>query len=58
LSRDGRLLVIGADSQIKEYHWSGELIRTLPLATEESLPPHDLIELENGNYMLLALDDR
>ena len=58
LSRDGRLLVIGADSQIKEYDWSGELIRTLPLATEESLPHHDLIELENGNYMLLALDGR
>ena len=58
LSHDGRLVVIGTDSQIKEYDWSGELIRTLPLANEESFPHHDLIELESGNYVLLALDDR
>jgi hypothetical protein len=58
LSRDGRLLVIGTDDQIKEYDWSGELMRVVPLANEGDLPHHDVIELENGNTLVLALRDR
>ena len=58
LSREGRLVVIGTDHQISEYDWSGEPIRNLPLLNEDDLPHHDLIELGNGNYLLLALQER
>jgi hypothetical protein len=54
LSREGELLVLGADGLIQEYTWEGDLIRTLPLLDEKDFPHHDLIRLSNGNRLLLA----
>ncbi len=56
LNRDGSLAVIGTDNLIKEYDWDGHLRWVYRLAVEEDFPHHDLIRLENGNYLVLARD--
>ncbi len=56
LNRDGTLAVIGTDNLVKEYSWDGQLQWVFELATEEDFPHHDLIRLENGNYLVLARD--
>jgi len=56
LNRDGSLAVIGTDNLVKEYSWDGELQWVFRLATAEDFPHHDLIQLENRNYLVLARD--
>jgi hypothetical protein len=56
LNRDGSLAVVGTDNLIKEYDWDGNLRWVFDLAAEEDFPHHDLIRLENGNYLVLARD--
>jgi hypothetical protein len=56
LNRDGSLAVIGTDNLVKEYSWDGELQWVFRLAAAEDFPHHDLIRLENGNYLVLARD--
>ncbi len=56
LRRDGRLAVIGADNLVKEYDWDGNLTWYLQLPDEHHFPHHDLITLENGNYLILGHD--
>ena len=56
LSRDGRLAVIGADNLVKEYDWDGNLMWWFELPDEHHFPHHDLITLENGNYLILGHD--
>jgi len=56
LNRDGSLAVIGTDNLIKEYDWDGNLRWVFDLAAGEDFPHHDLIRLENGNYLVLARD--
>ena len=56
LNGDGSLAVIGTDNQIKEYSWDGELQWVFRLAAAEDFPHHDLIRLENQNYLVLARD--
>jgi hypothetical protein len=56
LNGDGSLAVIGTDNLVKEYSWDGELQWVFRLAVEEDFPHHDLIRLENGNYLVLARD--
>lgn len=56
LNQDGSLAVIGTDNLIKEYSWDGELQWVFRLAVAEDFPHHDLIRLENGNYLVLARD--
>ena len=56
LNRDGSLAVIGTDNLVKEYSWDGELQWVFRLAVAEDFPHHDLIRLENGNYLVLARD--
>ena len=56
LNRDGSLAVIGTDNLVKEYSWDGDLQWVFELAAEEDFPHHDLIRLENGNYLVLARD--
>ncbi len=54
LSREGDLLVNGADERVLEYSWDGDLLRVLPLANPGDLPHHDLLELSDGGHILLA----
>ena len=56
LNDDGSLAVIGTDNLIKEYDWDGKLQWVFRLAAEIDFPHHDLIRLENGNYLILARD--
>jgi hypothetical protein len=56
LDRRGNLVVIGTDNLIKRYDWDGNLKWYYRLAVEEDFPHHDLIELANGNYLVLARD--
>jgi hypothetical protein len=56
LNRDGSLAVIGSDNLIKEYSWNGELTWHFRLKDAHNLPHHDLIRLQNGNYLVLAHD--
>jgi hypothetical protein len=56
LNRDGSLVVIGTDNLVKEYDWDGNLKWAFKLAVEIDFPHHDLIRLENGNYLVLARD--
>jgi hypothetical protein len=56
LNRDGSLAVIGTDNLVKEYSWDGELQWVFRLAAAEDFPHHDLIRIENGNYLVLARD--
>ena len=57
LNRDGSLAVIGTDNLVKEYSWDGKLQWVFRLAAAEDFPHHDLIRLEEGNYLVLAYDD-
>jgi len=57
LNRDGTLAVIGTDNLIKEYDWDGKLRWFYRLAIEDDFPHHDLIRLDNGNYLVLARHD-
>ena len=54
LDSEGRLAVIGTDNLIKEYDWDGNLRWYYRLADEGDFPHHDLIKLNNGNFMVLA----
>jgi len=54
LNRHGRLLVVGVDDLIKEYDWEGELTWAYELPGSEDLPHHDVIELGDGNHLILA----
>ena len=58
LNRDGSLAVIGTDNLIKEYYWDGRLRWIHRLAVEDDFPHHDLIRLDNGNYLVLGRDNR
>ena len=57
LNRQGRLAVIGRGNLVEEYDWDGNL-------TWSYRPPrghrshHDLIQLSNGNYLMLATEHR
>lgn len=56
LDGEGRLLVIGTDEEVREYDWSGGLLRTLPLAQPTDFPHHDLIQTAGGGAIVLAAD--
>ena len=56
LDRRGNLVVIGTDNLIKRYDWDGNLTWYYRLPVEEDFPHHDLIELANGDYLVLARD--
>jgi len=56
LDRRGNLAVIGTDNLIKLYDWDGNLTWYYRLSVEEDFPHHDLIELANGDYLVLARD--
>jgi hypothetical protein len=56
LNRDGSLAVIGVDNLVKEYSWDGELTWYFQLADKHNSPHHDLIRMQNGNYLVLAHD--
>jgi hypothetical protein len=56
LDRRGNLAVIGTDNLIKHYDWYGKLWSYYRLPVEEDFPHHDLIELANGHYLVLARD--
>ena len=56
LNPDGSLAVIGTDNLIKEYNWDGKLRWFYRLSAEEDFPHHDLIQLGNRNYLVLARD--
>jgi outer membrane protein assembly factor BamB len=56
LNQDGSLAVIGADNLVKEYSWDGELLWHFQLDDIHDLPHHDLIRLENENYLVLVHD--
>jgi hypothetical protein len=57
LNPDGSLAVIGSDNLIKEYSWDGELQWFYQLDDVNDLPHHDVIRLQNGNYLILAHND-
>jgi hypothetical protein len=55
LSRQGRLLVIARQNRVEEYDWDGKLTWSFDLPRKD-LTHHDLIQLANGNYLVLAAD--
>jgi outer membrane protein assembly factor BamB len=56
LNSDGSLAVIGLDNLIKEYTWDGELQWHFQLPDRHDFPHHDLVRMQNGNYLILAHD--
>ena len=58
LGRDCNLTVLGTDGEITQLDWDGELLRTYSLVEKADFPHHDLIQLENKNFLLLARDGR
>jgi len=56
LNQDGSLAVIGTDNLVKEYSWDGDLLWHFQLDDVHDLPHHDLIRLENENYLVLVHD--
>ena len=53
LNRQGRLAVIGRGNLVQEYDWEGNL--TWEFRTPKGdITHHDLIQLSNGNYLVLA----
>jgi hypothetical protein len=56
LTPDGRLVVIGTDNLVKEYDWDGRLTWQHQLSGSGDFPHHDLIQLVNGNYLIVARD--
>jgi hypothetical protein len=58
LNRDGRLAVIGTDNLVKEYDWEGNLTWQHRLPGKDDFPHHDLIQLGNENYLVVARDAR
>jgi hypothetical protein len=54
LDDDGRLTVIGTDDAIKEYDWDGNLVWAYRLPGDDDFPHHDVIELANGNTLIVA----
>jgi len=53
LNRQGRLAIIGRGNLVQEFDWEGNL--TWEFRTPKGdLTHHDLIQLSNGNYMVLA----
>ena len=56
LNRDGTLAVIGTDNLVKEYDWDGHLTWYFELRDTHHFPHHDLMRLENGNYLILGYD--
>ncbi len=55
LSREGRLLVIARGNLVEEYDWDGNLTWSFELPKRD-LTHHDLIQLTNGHYLVLAMD--
>ena len=53
LSHDGHLLVISPEDRIEEYDWEGRLLFRYALP-EGHTPHHDVIQLRNGNILVLA----
>jgi len=53
LSHDGHLLVITRADQIEEYDWEGRLLFRYSLPEGHS-PHHDIIQLQNGNFLVMA----
>ena len=56
LNPDGSLVAIGTDNLVKEYDWEGNLTWFYQLPDKHYFPHHDLIRLENGNYLILGQD--
>ncbi|MFV2073406.1 MAG: aryl-sulfate sulfotransferase [Thermoanaerobaculales bacterium] len=54
LSRAGDLAVTGIDNLIKEYDWDGRLKWVYRLPDDGDFPHHDLIQLRNGHFLVLA----
>ncbi len=57
LNSDGSLVAIGTDNLVKEYDWDGNLTWFFQLPDKHHFPHHDLIRLDNGNYLILAQDE-
>ena len=53
LTHDGHLLVISRDDRIEEYDWEGRLLFRYALPKGHR-PHHDVIQLRNGNILVLA----
>ena len=54
LDRSGRLAVIGTDDVVKEYDWDGRITWAYRFPDPSQIPHHDLIQLANGNYLVLG----
>jgi hypothetical protein len=55
LLKDGSLLAISRGRAIFEYDWDGNLVWEGRLPERKLTPHHDVIRLENGNTLMLAL---
>lgn len=56
LLEDCSLLTISRGRAVLEYDWDGRLVWTGKLDGRRLAPHHDVIRLENGNTLMLALD--
>ena len=57
LNREGGLLVISRGGLVEEYDWNGDVTWFFQ-APKGHLTHHDVIELANGNRLVLAIDDQ
>ena len=57
LNREGRLLVLARGNRVEEYDWDGNLTWYFELPRRD-LTHHDLIQLANDNYLVLAVDQK
>lgn len=56
LLRTGLLVVIGESGSLEEYDWEGRQTWSLALPDPDTFLHHDFIQLDNGNFLLLAHD--
>jgi len=52
----GHLAILGEKGGLEEYDWQGRQTWSFALPDPETFLHHDFIQLENGNYLLLAHD--
>lgn len=50
----GNLAAIAESGRLEEYDWEGQLVWSYGLENEDTFLHHDFIQLDNGNYLLLA----
>jgi outer membrane protein assembly factor BamB len=54
VTEQGNLYLISQDDTVQEYDWDGNLLFEHRLPGRKHFPHHDLIKLQNSNYLILG----